>query len=268
MPILRLWGGTAETARPSKRISPESGARKPAIRLSVVVFPEPLGPSRVTKLPEGMSSDTSSTALTGPKSFVSRSSRTWAPARGARRLSSDDWRLPSLAATTLTTPLPSFRRPIGARSRALARDPRCGELGEPEVAILSDLFYHICQANTWRRSRSPSVRDMRPPAVLSMPQSPPASRFGSQTRKAARRSEKPRLGSAMEIAEQPKFPIFLTGCAQHWSILEGRSSDLENLTNRAGVAYLREIRSGGASLPSCRVLGAKREKCGHRFAPR
>ncbi len=54
------------------------------MRLSVVVLPEPLGPSSVTKLPAGMSSETSSTAVTAPKRLVSRSRRSAAPAGAAR----------------------------------------------------------------------------------------------------------------------------------------------------------------------------------------
>jgi hypothetical protein len=66
MPMSRLCGGTVVIGRPSKLISPADGPRNPAIRLSVVVLPEPLGPSRVTKLPAGVFSVTSATAVTGP----------------------------------------------------------------------------------------------------------------------------------------------------------------------------------------------------------
>jgi hypothetical protein len=54
MPMLRLCGGTAEMEAPSSRISPESAERKPAIRLSIVVLPEPLGPSSDTNAPAGI----------------------------------------------------------------------------------------------------------------------------------------------------------------------------------------------------------------------
>ena len=58
MPMLRLCGGISATERSSSRMSPESSERKPAIRLSVVVLPEPLGPSSDTKAPAGTSSET------------------------------------------------------------------------------------------------------------------------------------------------------------------------------------------------------------------
>ena len=79
MPMLRLCDGMFETGWPSNRMSPASGVRKPAIRLSVVVLPEPLGPSSETKAPAGISSETSSTARNEPKVFVSPRKWTFAP---------------------------------------------------------------------------------------------------------------------------------------------------------------------------------------------
>jgi hypothetical protein len=54
------------TSLPWIRMLPESGASKPAISRSVVVLPQPLGPSRVRISPSRTSSDTPSTASTGP----------------------------------------------------------------------------------------------------------------------------------------------------------------------------------------------------------
>ena len=42
---LRLYGGTFETSSPSSRIWPSEGCSKPAIIRSVVVLPQPDGPS-------------------------------------------------------------------------------------------------------------------------------------------------------------------------------------------------------------------------------
>src|SRR5829696_5949129 len=48
--------------------SPWSGAVKPATTISVVVFPEPEAPSRVTNSPDSRSSETASTAA-GPEPY-------------------------------------------------------------------------------------------------------------------------------------------------------------------------------------------------------
>ena len=41
----RRAGGTYVTSEPCRRIRPSVGSSKPAIMRSVVVFPQPLGPS-------------------------------------------------------------------------------------------------------------------------------------------------------------------------------------------------------------------------------
>ena len=64
---------------PSSRISPESAERKPAIRLSIVVLPEPLGPNSDTNAPAGIASETWSTALAVPNALLSARSSTLAP---------------------------------------------------------------------------------------------------------------------------------------------------------------------------------------------
>ncbi len=75
MPIRRLSGGnkmpcsTDVTSRSPTRTSPASGRSSPAIMRSVVVLPQPLGPSRVSIEPLSTSKLTSSTAGTLPKSF-------------------------------------------------------------------------------------------------------------------------------------------------------------------------------------------------------
>ncbi len=52
MLVGRLWGGSPATSAPSIRISPSLGCSKPATIRSVVVLPQPLGPSRVKNSPE------------------------------------------------------------------------------------------------------------------------------------------------------------------------------------------------------------------------
>ena len=64
MPMLRLCGGRATTECPSIAMSPTVGVSKPAIIISVVVLPDPLGPSSVRNSPERMSSETPRTAPT------------------------------------------------------------------------------------------------------------------------------------------------------------------------------------------------------------
>src|SRR6202521_3492201 len=70
----RCSGGSVradeETIRSPTRISPAEGSMNPAISLSVVVLPQPEGPSRHTSKPCSIRSDTSSTAATEPKRLV------------------------------------------------------------------------------------------------------------------------------------------------------------------------------------------------------
>src|SRR5262245_40641896 len=57
-------------------ISPRSGERKPATRLSSVVLPQPDGPSSVISSPRRTCKDTSSSAAVSPKRLVTASSAT------------------------------------------------------------------------------------------------------------------------------------------------------------------------------------------------
>src|SRR5580765_4302786 len=63
---------------------PSSGRSKPAISRSVVVLPEPEGPSRVKNSPAGISRSTRSTATTSPYVLRIPSSRTSISAAGTR----------------------------------------------------------------------------------------------------------------------------------------------------------------------------------------
>ena len=67
---LRLYGGTFETSAPSSRISPSDGCSKPAIIRSVVVLPQPDGPSIEKNSPRRMSKCASSTATKAPNRLV------------------------------------------------------------------------------------------------------------------------------------------------------------------------------------------------------
>ena len=62
----RISAPGAEMRLPPTRISPPSGSRKPAISRSVVVLPQPDGPSRHASWPCSTCSDTSSTTASGP----------------------------------------------------------------------------------------------------------------------------------------------------------------------------------------------------------
>ena len=59
-------------SRPSRRIEPPEGASAPAIRLKVVLLPEPFGPIRPRISPCASSNETSLTAVNPPKRLVSR----------------------------------------------------------------------------------------------------------------------------------------------------------------------------------------------------
>ena len=60
------------TSLPPRRTRPAVGAMKPAIMRSVVVLPQPLGPSSTTNSPSRTSSETSCTATVAPKCLVRR----------------------------------------------------------------------------------------------------------------------------------------------------------------------------------------------------
>src|SRR5581483_3156418 len=72
MPIWRSSGGTKappralKTARSSITISPATGCSSPAMQRSVVVLPQPLGPSKVNSSPFATSKDTPRSARTSP----------------------------------------------------------------------------------------------------------------------------------------------------------------------------------------------------------
>src|SRR5215510_1720471 len=76
MPISRRYAGTSVIRWPSTAISPLSGIKKPATRLSSVVLPQPDGPSSVISSPRRISSETSSSAVILPKRLVTPSSWT------------------------------------------------------------------------------------------------------------------------------------------------------------------------------------------------
>src|SRR6476659_9237402 len=70
----RRFENTDVTSSPWRRMRPSSGLSKPAIMRSVVVFPQPLGPSIEKNSPSPISSDTSSTATASPKRLLTLSS--------------------------------------------------------------------------------------------------------------------------------------------------------------------------------------------------
>src|SRR3982751_3062004 len=66
MPIARLYGGSFDRGLPSSRISPSVGVSNPASIISVVVLPEPEGPSSVRNSPRSMSRSRPSTTRVSP----------------------------------------------------------------------------------------------------------------------------------------------------------------------------------------------------------
>src|SRR5436309_324947 len=77
MAVGRRYGGIRLTTSPFNRISPESGSRKPPMRLRSVVFPQPDGPSSVTNSPRATLNETELRARVAPKALPSpRTSRT------------------------------------------------------------------------------------------------------------------------------------------------------------------------------------------------
>src|SRR5262245_19348414 len=66
----RRFAGTFVTSVPWRTMRPASGSSKPATMRRVVVLPHPLGPSSEKNSPSSISSDTSSTAGSAPKSLL------------------------------------------------------------------------------------------------------------------------------------------------------------------------------------------------------
>src|SRR5438105_8894326 len=70
----RRFAGTDVTSWPSRTIRPSSGVSKPAIIRSVVVLPQPLGPSSEKNSPSSIARLTSRTAAAFPKRLPTPSS--------------------------------------------------------------------------------------------------------------------------------------------------------------------------------------------------
>src|SRR6185295_16558030 len=72
--MLRCSGGSVrafdDTSRSPTWISPSEGSRKPAISRSVVVLPQPDGPSRQTSCPWSIFNETLSTTASEPNRLV------------------------------------------------------------------------------------------------------------------------------------------------------------------------------------------------------
>src|SRR6185437_4300776 len=66
----RLWGGRSLSSRSPSQSCPVVGVSSPAIRFSVVDFPQPLGPTNVKNSPAAMFSEGISTARRSLKLFL------------------------------------------------------------------------------------------------------------------------------------------------------------------------------------------------------
>ena len=69
-PIWATGSRSSVYGRPWMVAVPEVGVTRPTSERRVVVLPDPLGPRKPTTFPSSMSKLRSSTARTGPKSFV------------------------------------------------------------------------------------------------------------------------------------------------------------------------------------------------------
>src|SRR5215203_4872759 len=78
MPVSRAWGGLRVTSSPPITTRPAVGGTKPATMRSVVVLPQPEGPSSATISPCATSRSTRSTAVEAPYRLP-RASRTRRP---------------------------------------------------------------------------------------------------------------------------------------------------------------------------------------------
>ena len=76
MATSRSKGPRSLTTRPPMRTSPEVASSRPAMMLSVVVLPQPDGPSSVTNSPSSMRRSTSLQASTAPKDLQTLTSST------------------------------------------------------------------------------------------------------------------------------------------------------------------------------------------------
>ena len=73
-----MFGGASVMSFPSSQMRPESGRSKPPSIRSKVVLPQPDGPRREKNSPFLMENETSSTAVSAPKRFV-----TWSNTRNS-----------------------------------------------------------------------------------------------------------------------------------------------------------------------------------------
>src|SRR3954447_12902179 len=124
----RLFGGTVVTSRPCRRIRPSSGSTNPAIIRSVVVLPQPLGPSREKNSPSRIERFTSRTAAWSPNCLLTESSTIACPSPS----------ISALLPTTLAAHDPpkrdrSHARPVAA-DRLLSLDRRRADRGRRRSA--------------------------------------------------------------------------------------------------------------------------------------
>src|SRR5206468_13105437 len=75
----RLNAGTSVMSRPASFTTPSDGSSNPPMMRSVVVLPQPDGPSMLKNSPRRLSRWRCSTATTAPTTFVTFSSSTTAP---------------------------------------------------------------------------------------------------------------------------------------------------------------------------------------------
>src|SRR4051812_40351172 len=124
MPRLRRKVGKASTGLPPSTMLPASASRKPAIRLRVVVLPQPLGPSRVTNSPCSTRRSMPATAFVLANRF-SRPRSSSAATSGSRNL------LPALDDLVALGADQSAVRQVGRLHLLLGGDLHVGEARRP-----------------------------------------------------------------------------------------------------------------------------------------
>src|SRR5574341_2306102 len=128
MPMSRLWAGSLSSRSPSHRMRPASGRRNPATQRSSVVFPHPLGPSRVKNSPAWISNETSASASMSAYRLLSLSTVSVVPITSQPRAAVLRFSLaavPSLFSGCYcsTAALPPCSTILHGRHGTLAQDP-------------------------------------------------------------------------------------------------------------------------------------------------
>ena len=172
MPRWQIAAGTSPAiSRPSKRIEPAFGLSAPAIRLKIVLLPDPFGPIRPRISPARRSKPTSLTAVKPPKRLVRPSTSS----TGARASGRVKGRLPGGAPATPALPregggrqsvagpdrIPSPLAGDGPGWGAIRVRPRTRRRGRPAAAAPDRWSGSGSARRSWSRRRCTASRPAR-----------------------------------------------------------------------------------------------------------